>query len=469
MESNGITTISPRQHIYEVSELNGNIKRLLEDKYPFLWISGEISNFRKPSSGHCYFTLKDQHSQLSAVIFRGQAASLKFRPENGLSVIGLGRVSVYEPRGTYQMIFEYLEPKGIGGLQIAFEKLKRQLSAEGLFDDQHKRQLPGLPSKISIITSPTGAAVRDFINVAHRRFPNLAIEIFPVRVQGDRAPDDIARAIRMLDQRKATDIIVLARGGGSIEDLAAFNDEQVARTIFKCRIPIVSAIGHETDFTIADFVADLRAPTPSAAAELVVPDKRALKRQLEEVNQKLYKCITNILYLYKKDYTGYKERIVHPKRKLHDWRIRLDDYAMRLQALTKEMLHRKKEQVAFRHDMLMQVSPDKSLIVIKAQFSGFQQALMKGIRRSIQNQRTGVANLASMLEALNPMAILERGYSITRKLPQRSIVRSTRQVRIDQSLEVLLAKGRLTVTVNDKHADRQQMTSSRTATELKDE
>jgi exodeoxyribonuclease VII large subunit len=450
MESTDTTTISSRQHVYDVSELNRNIKRLLEDKFPFIWISGEISNYRQPSSGHCYFTLKDQQSQLSAVIFRGQAAGLKFRPENGLSVIGLGRISVYEPRGTYQVIFEYLEPKGIGGLQIAFEKLKRQLSDEGLFDDRYKRQLSGLPSKISIVTSPTGAAIRDFINVAQRRFPNLALEVVPVRVQGDQAAEDIVHAIRMLDRRNATDIIVLARGGGSIEDLAAFNDEQVARTIFECRIPIVSAIGHETDFTIADFVADLRAPTPSAAAELIVPDKRALKMQLDEIKQKLYQCITNKLKLNRNTYMGYKERIVHPKRRLQDWRIRLDDYAMRLLAMAHDILNRKKEQVAFRHDMLMQVSPNKSLTVLSAQAAGLEQGLISGIMRLIQDRRTGISKSDSMLDALNPMAILDRGYSITRKLPEKTIVRSTRQVRIDQNLEVLLARGQITVTVKRK-------------------
>lgn len=450
MKFNNASATQSRQHVYEVSELNKIIKQKLEERFPFIWISGEISNFKIPSSGHCYFTLKDPRSQISAVLFRAQAAGLKFKPEDGLAVIGLGRISVYEPRGTYQIIFEYLEPKGIGGLQIAFEKLKQQLSEQGLFDDRHKISLPALPRKISIVTSPTGAAIRDFINIAQRRFPNLPIEVVPVRVQGDRSPGEIIHAIQMLNQAGTADVIVLARGGGSIEDLCAFNDEQVARAIFASRIAIVSGVGHETDFTIADFVADLRAPTPSAAAELVVPSKNELIKQLNYFNQKLYQSISSSLNLLKKHSDDLSTRIIHPRRRLQDSRIRLDDYAMRLLALTRDALARRREKVSVHHNRLNQVSPGKNISGLTAQVDACRHALVSGMQHLIRDRQITISRNSSMLEALNPMAILQRGYSITRTLPARSVVRSTRQVKIEQKLEVLLGKGQLTVTVNEK-------------------
>jgi exodeoxyribonuclease VII large subunit len=440
-----------RTHIYEVSELNKKIKRILEDKYPFFWISGEISNFRIPSSGHCYFTLKDAHSQISAVMFRTQVSALKFRPEDGLSIIGLGRISVYEPRGSYQIIFEYLEPKGIGGLQLAFEKLKQRLSDEGLFDQQHKRPLPVIPRKISIVTSPTGAAIRDFIKVAQRRFPNLPLEVVPVSVQGERAPGEIIHAIRWLNEIGTTDVIVLTRGGGSIEDLCAFNDEQVARTIFASGVPIISAIGHETDFTIADFVADLRAPTPSAAAEMSVPSKSELKNQLNNTNRILYKSIISYLKLLNKLLIGISGRIVHPRQRLQDMRMRLDDFSMRLLSSAQNALKRRNERLAFQHNMLMHVSPAKTVASMLEKVNTLQEASVGQINRLLREQQTTISKNISMLDALNPLAILQRGYSITRTLPGRSVVRSSNQVAMDQKLEILLGQGRLTVAVSGKN------------------
>lgn len=445
----------PRPHVYRVSELNRQIKHLLEEKLPFIWISGEISNFKKPSSGHCYFTLKDQSSQISAVIFRVQAQGLKFIPEDGMSVVGLGRISVYEPRGTYQIIFEYVEPQGVGALQIAFEKLKRKLAEEGLFDDRHKKALPLLPKKISIVTSPTGAAIRDFINVAQRRYPNLPLEVVPVSVQGARSPGEIMHAIRMLNEIGTTDVIVLARGGGSIEDLCGFNDEELARTIFASRIPIVSAVGHETDFTIADFVADLRAPTPSAAAEITVPSKNEIKDQLSFINQRLYKNIETKLKLLNKQFNSMADRIVHPKRRLQDMRLRLDDYAMRVSLLIREWLARNQERLDFRHSMLMQVSPVNTVNRERERFVTMQRALVDRMDQIVNQGQADVSRLTDMLAALNPMAILKRGYSITRSLPRRSIVRHARQVKIGQTLEILLGSGQLTVSVNDKETEDQ--------------
>ena len=440
----------PKQHIYSISELNNNIKQLLEDKYPFLWISGEISNFRTPSSGHCYFTLKDSRSQISAVLFRSQAANLAFRPKDGMAVIGFGRVAVYEPRGSYQIVFEYLEPKGIGNLQIAFEKLKRQLAAEGIFDELSKKPLPMLPKTIAIVTSPTGAAVRDFIQVAQRRFANLPLQVVPVRVQGESAPCEIIQALKRLNEIESCDIIVLARGGGSIEDLWAFNDEQVARTIFASRIPVVSAIGHETDFTIADFVADLRAPTPSAAAEIVVPLKTEFHSRLYEMKRKLYVSTASILKLLDKQLAGLHDRIVHPKRRIQDWRMRQDDLAARLTATIKDVVMRKKERIAFRREMLMQGSPEKNIAALRMRLDNLQKALNVETFHQLQDRRTFLSKNSSMLDAFNPMAVLQRGYSITRNLEDRTIIRDASAVKTDQQLEVILASGKLQVTVNEK-------------------
>ena len=450
MSINSPSSNPSRQHVYEVTELNKNIKRLLEERFPFIWVSGEISNFKTPSSGHCYFTLKDPHSQISAVMFRAQASALKFRPEDGLAIVGLGRISVYEPRGAYQIIFEYLEPKGVGGLQIAFEKLKQRLFDQGLFDQQHKLPLPAIPKKISIVTSPTGAAIRDFIKVAQRRFPNLPLEVVPVSVQGDRAPGEIIHAIRWLNKIGTTDVIVLARGGGSIEDLCAFNDEQVARTIFASDIPIISAIGHETDFTIADFVADLRAPTPSAAAEIAVPSKNEFNSQLANTNQRLYINIKNYLNNLLNKVNGLSSRIIHPRQRLQDMRMRVDDYSIRLFSSITSALARRNERLAFQHNMLMHVSPAKTVASMQDQVNALQDASIRQINRLLREGQTAISKNISMLDALNPMAILKRGYSITRTLPHRSVVRDVNQVGIDQNLEILLGRGRLTVTVAEK-------------------
>ncbi|MEE9165043.1 MAG: exodeoxyribonuclease VII large subunit, partial [Nitrospinota bacterium] len=264
---------NPERQVYTVTEITRAIKFSLETEFPRVWIEGEISNLRIPSSGHMYLTIKDEESQIKVVMFRSGKSQLKFGPKDGDQVIVKGKITVYEPRGEYQIVIDYMEPKGIGALQLAFQQLKEKLSKEGLFDEELKKSLPLLPQKIGIITSPTGAAVRDILNIIDRRFPNVHILIAPVKVQGEGAAQEIAAAVKDLNKIKGVDVIIVGRGGGSIEDLWAFNEEVVARAIFESEIPVISAVGHEIDFTISDFVADLRAPTPSAAAELVVRDK----------------------------------------------------------------------------------------------------------------------------------------------------------------------------------------------------
>src|SRR5216684_3755323 len=279
------------RRVYTVSELTGQIKGTLEGAFPAVWVEGEISNLRMPSSGHAYFTLKDEGAQLSAVLFRGRGRRVRFEPEDGMHVLAFGGLDVYAARGQYQLVVELMEPQGLGALQLAFEQLKRKLEAEGLFDEGRKRKLPVFPRVIGIVTSPTGAAIRDMLNIIGRRFGDLHILIAPVRVQGDGAPGEIIQALLNLQAVAELDVIIVGRGGGSIEDLWAFNDEGVARAIVDCRVPVVSAVGHEIDVTIADLVADARAPTPSAAAALVVPKKLDLLMAVDDRRRDLVSAL----------------------------------------------------------------------------------------------------------------------------------------------------------------------------------
>jgi exodeoxyribonuclease VII large subunit len=320
------------RRVYTVSELTAGIKGALEGAFPAVWVEGEISNLRVPSSGHAYFTLKDEGAQISAVLFRSRGRRVRFEPEDGMRVLAFGALDVYAARGQYQLVVELMEPQGLGALQLAFEQLKRKLEAEGLFDDGRKRKLPVYPRVIGIVTSPTGAAIRDMLNIIGRRFGDLRILIAPVRVQGDGAAAEIVQALVNLQEMAELDVIVVGRGGGSIEDLWAFNEEAVARAIVACRVPVISAVGHETDFTIADFVADLRAPTPSGAAELVVREKLAVVARLADLYDRLTQAITA-------DVTAHRERLefltrrrvlTDPTRPLRDLYRRLDDLQGRL-------------------------------------------------------------------------------------------------------------------------------------------
>ncbi|HUT84984.1 MAG TPA: exodeoxyribonuclease VII large subunit, partial [Thermodesulfobacteriota bacterium] len=317
-------------HILSISELTQLIKFQLEQSFDYLWVEGEISNFRIPSSGHFYFTLKDEKSQIRAVMFRSQNRTLEFSPEDGLSVICRGRLNVYETRGEYQLILDYLEPKGLGALQLAFEQLKQRLAQEGLFDPDHKKPLPQLPRKIGIVTSPTGAAIRDILNIIERRFANVGILIYPVKVQGEGAAQEIATALQELNQMPEIDVVILARGGGSIEDLWPFNEEVVARAIYHSEIPVISAVGHEVDFTIADFVADLRAPTPSAAAELVVRNKDDLIYNLNTVYVRLKNSIRKIYEFNQSRFAFLQKRMPDPRKMIPGLRLTIDEYGERI-------------------------------------------------------------------------------------------------------------------------------------------
>jgi exodeoxyribonuclease VII large subunit len=447
---NGIDEMEPMRKIYTVSELNANIKSLLEEQFPFIWIVAEISNFRTPLSGHFYFTLKDDESQLNAVMFRGQQRQLKFKPEDGMRITGMGRLSVYEPRGTYQIILEYLEPSGIGALQIAYEKLKAKLADEGLFDEKHKKTIPYLAHKIALITSPSGAVVHDMLNIIDRRFNNLNIHIFPVKVQGSGAEEEIIAALKQLNQTADTDVAILARGGGSLEDMQAFNSENVARAVFLSDIPIISAIGHETDYTIVDFVADLRAPTPSAAAELAVPVKSELLQKLMDISEDLRYRMTNTLDRLGFALSDLSQRLVDPRKRIEDWRLRMDDYSSRLIRYVQILFDRKKERFQWWQDRLVNNSPANQSHNLHVIVEQNRYKLLKSFVKNIDNKTARLRELSVQLETLSPIAILKRGYSITRTLPDLNVVVTPKTVSIEQDLQVMVAKGTLTCRVKGK-------------------
>ncbi|MGB5749643.1 MAG: exodeoxyribonuclease VII large subunit [Desulfobacterales bacterium] len=445
-----------KRKIYSVSELNANIKNLLEESFPFVWIFGEISDFRIPASGHYYFSLKDAASQISAVMFRGQQRKLKFEPEDGLSVTGMGRISLYEPRGTYQIILEYLEPSGIGALQVAFEQLKNRLADEGLFKDENKIELPFIPNKIGVITSPSGAVVHDILQIINRRYPNIAVQIFPVKVQGEGAVEEIVSAVDLLNALDECDVAILGRGGGSLEDLQAFNSEPVARAIFASRIPIISAVGHETDYTIGDFVADLRAPTPSAAAEVVVPEKSALERRCKEIESLLQAKITHYINDIKINIQQISKRLADPRRKIEDLRLRIDDLYLRLNRTFGYRIRRDRENLKFRADRLSANNPRFLVQNIKKQLEQNYNNLFKSFIISNNSNQIRIRELAAKLEALSPVAILSRGYSITRTIPDAKVIKDPHTVSLNQDLEVMVAKGRLFCRVKGKSTDGQK-------------
>jgi exodeoxyribonuclease VII large subunit len=441
------------QKIYTVSELNAKIKMLLEESYPFVWISGEISNFRRPISGHVYFTLKDNASQISAVMFRGQQNHLKFEPEDGMSVTGMGRISVYEPRGTYQIILEYMEPSGIGALQIAYEKLKARLAEEGYFDEAHKKPLPFLPQRISIITSPSGVVVHDILKIIQRRFENIVIEIIPVKVQGDGADDEIVEGLKLLNDRGDADLAILARGGGSLEDLHAFNSEPVARAIFHSQIPIVSAIGHETDFTIADFVADLRAPTPSAAAEMAVPLKVELNRRCTELTSMLNSNINRYINGLQLELKAISEKLIDPRKKIQDLKLNIDDLTARLNRQISAFLNIKQEHLGWWMDRLTVNKPIDQIKKLNEKLDDLFNNMLKSYVIYNNQNKSKLRELIATLHALSPMEILNRGYSITRTIPHARIVKDSDMVALNQEVEVMLAKGRLFCHVRRKSTD----------------
>ncbi len=393
------------KRIYSVTELTKLIKGALEEQFAGIWVEGEISNMVTPRSGHTYFTLKDGGSQTRAVMFRYAGNRLKFQLENGMKVLARGKISVYEPRGEYQLIVDYAEPRGAGALQQAFEQLKKRLEVEGLFDNARKKSIPVLPKKIGVATSATGAAIRDILNVVNRRFANVHVLIAPVRVQGAEAPGEIAHAITLFNQLPDIDVLIVGRGGGSLEDLWAFNEEIVARSIFASKIPVISAVGHEIDFTISDFVADLRAPTPSAAAELVVQNKENLVQTVHVMTTRLKNAIVFMLARYKETSGQYILRLQDPRKRLSELQQRLDDVFHRLT-------------------------------------STFEHILDKKVYR--------LETFTGKLDSLSPLALLTRGYAICRNATTLHTIKTTAEVNIGEEVLVRLSEGELQCKVKEK-------------------
>ncbi len=443
---------SQNRNILSVSQLTSRIKSLLEKSFPFVWISGEISNFKVPSSGHFYFTLKDSSAQIAAVMFKGQNRNLRFLPEHGMKVLGFGRISLYEPRGSYQIILEYLEPDGVGALQIAFEQLKTRLEQEGLFSAESKKPLPILPRTISIVTSPTGAVIHDILNILDRRFPNLKIEIIPVRVQGDGAVQQIVEALEIVEKRACADIVILARGGGSLEDLQPFNDEAVARAIHACRTPVISAIGHETDYTIADFVADLRAPTPSAAAELAVPIKKELEALIYNYQIVLQRLVIYAIEKKSARLKDLRKRLKDPGRIIQDARIKVDDYTNRFTRTFAGFMKLTREKLERRIDNLYRFSPQQRLEIHKEKLEQYNRNLLVYIHIALSKRQFQFRETAARLATLDPKATLKRGYSITRTIPDCRIVRDPARVNNGQPIEITTEKGVLHARIEKENS-----------------
>ncbi|KAF0156940.1 MAG: exodeoxyribonuclease VII large subunit [Syntrophaceae bacterium] len=428
--------------ILTVSQLNDNIKTFLEEAFGSLWVEGEVSNLRRPQSGHVYFTLKDDKSQIRAVYFRQYGARVaKFELEDGMKLLCRTRLSAYPPRGEYQLIVESVEPQGVGALQKAFEQLKARLAAEGLFDKSHKKALPFLPHRIGVVTSPTGAVIRDILNITRRRFPSVDILIAPTRVQGNEAAGEIISALRSLHAYGKVDIIIIARGGGSLEDLAPFNDEALAREIFCSSIPIVSAVGHETDFTICDFVADLRAPTPSAAAELAVPQRTELQESLYDLRQRLLVAQRRHLDDQKGRLAALQDRFKDPRRFLVDFSIHLDDLRERIQrslAQRTQMMNSKLQHLELG---LQNQNPGKLVREKRSFLNNLEKDIMSGWNRYLRDREGRLKKNAALLNSLNPLAVLQRGYSITRRLSNGEIVREARELTLDERVRIQLACG----------------------------
>lgn len=395
----------PQELIYSVSELNQMVQDLLEDAFLPIWIEGEISNFSSPSSGHWYFSLKDANAQVRCALFNGRQRYKDNPPKNGMQILVRAKISLYPVRGEFQLIIDQFEPAGEGALRKAFEGLKIKLAAEGLFETQHKKSLPKFPKTIGVISSETGAALRDICIVLKKRFPAIAVIVYPCLVQGKNAPTQIVQQIQVANQRQECDVLILARGGGSLEDLWSFNEESVARAIFKSKLPLISAIGHETDFTIADFVADCRAATPSMAAQLASPDSNEYQQYLGKTYQRLIKTIGYLLNARQQTLENLSKRLRHPKQRLQDSTQRCDELTQRLN------------------------------LSLKNQLQTHQQKLL---------------SLSRTLHAISPLASLARGYAIVTDAQSKKILRHSQQIKLGQEIITKLAKGELLCEVKMK-------------------
>jgi len=435
----------PARRIWPVRELVAQVRELVEQEYGDVWVEGEISNYRPAPSGHVYFTLKDAEAQLPIVLFRRQATLLRFRPEDGLHVLVRGRVSVYEQRGQMQLVAETMEPVGAGSLQLAFEQLKERLKGEGLFDAARKRPLPLFPRAVGIVTSPTGAVIRDFLNVVSRRHSGLSVLLCPASVQGEAAPAEIEAALAELNDSNLVDVIVLARGGGSLEDLAAFNSERVARAIASSRLPVVSAVGHETDFTIADFAADLRAPTPSAAAELITEAQFRIAEHLATQGHRLERAARFQLLQARQRLTRLPISRAESRVSALLYRLgqRLDDVTLRLDSALNTQLRLGQNQIAELAAAVLHHDPRQKLAYAREHLADSRARLGRSLERLIESSASRLGALDARLHSLSPLAVLGRGYALVLS-SEGALIRSTAQLSTGDRLTTRLAGGSFT-------------------------
>jgi len=436
-------------HIWSVSQLTRRVKGLLETEISYVWVAGEISNFRVSPAGHAYFTLKDKESQIDVVMFRGKLMTLRFGPENGIEVIAYGLVSVYEKRGAYQIVCDEMQPKGMGALQLAFEKLKKKLDEEGLSAEEHKNPIPLFPKRIGVVTSPTGAAIRDILNVIRRRFANVHILLCPARVQGEEAPEEIVSAIAALE-RWGGDVMIVGRGGGSVEDLWAFNEEIVVRAIHEAKTPIISAVGHEIDFTLSDFAADLRAPTPSAAAELVVQEREAIITRVAQLRQDLARSIEDRLararHRLRLAQSSYF--FLRPEEIVRERRQQADELRLRLQTAMTEQRRLLRTRLDRAVRSLPLLSPLSQVRRVRERLAAMRQRLVQGGRAAPERFRARLRPLETQLDALSPLAILGRGYALAWKLPEHVLVREAAQLAPGDTISLKFGKGGATAAID---------------------
>ena len=441
------STPSDRQ-ILSVSQLNRSVRHLIETQLPLLWVEGEISNFARPGSGHWYLTLKDDQAQVRCAMFRNANQRVAFQPANGTQVLVRCRAGLYEGRGEYQLVVEHMEEAGFGALQRKFEQLKQQLSDEGLFDNQHKQPMPDSVRHIGVITSATGAAVKDILSVLDRRFPTIKISIFPTMVQGEQAAGQIVQAISDANQHGECDALIVGRGGGSLEDLWPFNEETVARAIFASEIPVVSAVGHEVDFTIADFVADLRAPTPSAAAELLSPDGEEMLNQFEGFEILLADAVTRKIRHLEQRTDYLQKRLQHPGRKLQEQAQHLDHLDIRLRRAMAGKMQQQTTQMQIAQDRLVRQSSKEAIAQRKQAVANSVKQMMRAVSQQVELKQSKTAQAMHLLDTVSPLKTLGRGYSIIRDSNDK-VVKTVAQVSAGDTLRGQLTDGEVVFSVTE--------------------
>ncbi len=445
-----MTDISASEEIYSVSQLNREIRVLLETTLPYVWVEGEVSNFAAPRSGHWYFSLKDANAQVRCAMFRGHQTH-GLRLADGMQILARARVSLYEGRGDFQLLIERVEDMGEGKLQRAFEALKKRLAAAGWFDAAHKKPFPLFPKTIGVVTSPTGAAIRDILSVLQRRYACADVIIYPAQVQGAAAAATIVRAIETANRRAECDVLLVARGGGSLEDLWPFNEESVAYAIYHSVIPVISGVGHETDFTIADFVADARAPTPSVAAESVTPDASELLDKIKHFGARLLRAQRQQLQalMQQLGYVNKHLQQVHPLRRLQTIMQQLDFYEITLMRQLQATLLQRQQAFVWLQEKMQRLSPVQQISLFSQQLSLYLEQLMTAMHAKLHDHRQALAHLSAQLHVLSPLAVLQRGFAIATQLPSHAILRDAREVTSGSEVAVQLARGKLICIIKE--------------------